>query len=82
MGGPEGRLPKREPSPEGLGINPEDDLSAVGAGLNLGPLAPGRCGCVLHLEHALLQNGAQIFAIATFRYPGNQLFQLCGVDPT
>ena len=28
---------KREPSPEGLGIHPEDDLSAVGAALNLEP---------------------------------------------
>jgi hypothetical protein len=35
---------KREPSPEGLGINPGDDLSAVGAGLNLGPLAPVSLG--------------------------------------
>jgi hypothetical protein len=41
--GPEGRLAKRacpglpwEPSPEGLGINPEHDMSAVGAALNLG----------------------------------------------
>ena len=37
MGGP---AAKCEPSPEGLGINTEDDLSAVGAALNLGPLAP------------------------------------------
>jgi|HubBroStandDraft_1064217.scaffolds.fasta_scaffold349640_2 hypothetical protein len=29
---------QNQPSPEGLGINPEDDLSAVGAALNLGPL--------------------------------------------
>jgi hypothetical protein len=34
MRGPEGRLAKRQPSPEGLGINPEDDMSAVGAALN------------------------------------------------
>ena len=27
--------PKRQPSPEGLGLNSEDDLSAVGAALNL-----------------------------------------------
>ena len=47
MRGPEGRLAKRQPSPEGLEINPENDLpapacrgSAVGAALNLGPLAP------------------------------------------
>jgi hypothetical protein len=31
---------KNQPSPEGLGINPEDDLSAVGAALNLCPLPP------------------------------------------
>jgi hypothetical protein len=37
---PGGPAAKREPSPEGLRINPEDDLSAVGAALNLGPLAP------------------------------------------
>jgi hypothetical protein len=29
-----------EPSPEGLGIKSEDDRSAVGAALNLGPFAP------------------------------------------
>jgi hypothetical protein len=34
MRGPEGRSSKLQPSPEGLGINPEDDLSAVGAALN------------------------------------------------
>jgi hypothetical protein len=34
---PGGPTAKREPSPEGLGINPEDDLSAVGAALNLTP---------------------------------------------
>jgi hypothetical protein len=28
---PGGPAAKREPSPEGLGINPENDLSAVGA---------------------------------------------------
>jgi hypothetical protein len=40
---PGGPAAKREPSPEGLGSNPEDDLpapacreSAVGAALNLG----------------------------------------------
>ena len=32
--GPEGRLAKLQPSPEGLGINPEEDTSAVGAALN------------------------------------------------
>src|SRR5271154_1953427 len=37
---PGGPAAKREPSPEGLGINPEYDLSAVGAALNLGPLEP------------------------------------------
>jgi hypothetical protein len=43
---PGGPAAKREPSPEGLGLNSEDDLpapacrgSAVGAALNLGPLA-------------------------------------------
>jgi hypothetical protein len=40
MRGPEGRSSKLQPSPEGLGINPEDDLSAVGAALNLCPLPP------------------------------------------
>ena len=34
---PGGPAAKHQPSPEGLGINPEDDLSAVGAALNLGP---------------------------------------------
>jgi hypothetical protein len=33
---PGGPATKRKPSPEGLGINPEDDR-AVGAALNLGP---------------------------------------------
>jgi hypothetical protein len=41
MRGPEGRLAKREPSPEGLGINPEDDMGAVGAALN------PACTCVI-----------------------------------
>jgi hypothetical protein len=40
MLGPEGRSSKLQPSPEGLGTNPEDDLSAVGAVLNLCPLPP------------------------------------------
>ena len=35
---------KREPSPEGLGLNSEYDVSAVGAALNLGPLAPVSLG--------------------------------------
>jgi hypothetical protein len=35
MRGPEGLSSKLQPSPEGLGINPQDDLSAVGAALNL-----------------------------------------------
>ena len=40
---PGGPPAKREPSPEGLGINPEDALSAVGATLNLaGELSPIR----------------------------------------
>ena len=34
-----GPTAKREPSPEGLGLNPDDDLSAVGAALNPAPLA-------------------------------------------
>jgi hypothetical protein len=39
---PRGPTAKREPSPEGLGPNPEDDLSAAGAALNLQPaLEPG-----------------------------------------
>src|ERR1700689_5346590 len=33
---PGGPTAKREPSPGGLGINPQDDQSAVGAALNLG----------------------------------------------
>src|ERR1700733_13605244 len=37
MRGPEGRSSKRQPSPEGLGINPQDDQSAVGAALTLHP---------------------------------------------
>jgi hypothetical protein len=35
----EGRSPNVSPARKGLGINPESDLSAVGAALNLGPLA-------------------------------------------
>src|ERR1700733_1057323 len=38
--GPEGRPAKLQPSPEGLGINPEDDLSAVGAALRLKRFSP------------------------------------------
>jgi hypothetical protein len=34
MRGPEGRPAKLQPSPEGLGIHPEDDMSAGGAALN------------------------------------------------
>src|SRR5271155_1800535 len=41
-----GPAAKREPSPEGLGINSEDDLSAVGAALKPGPLAPVSLGAV------------------------------------
>jgi hypothetical protein len=37
---PGGPAAKREPSPEGLGLNSEDDSSAVGAALTLVPLAP------------------------------------------
>ena len=37
---PGGPPAKRQPSPEGLGTNPQDDLSAVGATPNLGPHAP------------------------------------------
>ena len=37
MRGPAGRSSKREPSPGGLGINSEDDLSAVGAALKPEP---------------------------------------------
>jgi hypothetical protein len=48
---------KREPSPEGLGLNSEDNLSAVGAALYLGPLS-----CVIRTEirisyYAALTNG-------------------------
>jgi hypothetical protein len=32
---PVGPVAKLQPSPEGLGINPQNDLSAVGAALNL-----------------------------------------------
>ncbi len=42
---PGGPTAKREPSPEGLGLNPQDDLSAVGAPLNL-----GRSPCVIRSE--------------------------------
>ena len=38
---PEGLIAKRQPSPGGLGINSEDDLSAVGAALHLDPLSIG-----------------------------------------
>src|ERR1700733_1539630 len=41
---PGGPAAKLQPSPEGLGINPEDDLSAGGAALNLPRPAKGR-GC-------------------------------------
>jgi len=41
---PGGPAAKREPSPEGLGLNSEYDVSAVGAALNLGPLAPVSLG--------------------------------------
>jgi hypothetical protein len=34
---PGGPTAKLQPSPEGLGINPEENLSAVGAALNLAP---------------------------------------------
>jgi hypothetical protein len=37
---PGGPAAKSQPSPAGLGIDREDDLSAVGAALNLVPLAP------------------------------------------
>jgi hypothetical protein len=54
MRGPEGRPPKREPSPEGLGLYSEDDLpapacrgSTVGAALYLGPLPPLSLGAQL-----------------------------------
>jgi hypothetical protein len=41
---------KREPSPEGLGLNPEDDPSAVGAALNLRPLANVSLGAHLKIR--------------------------------
>jgi hypothetical protein len=44
MRGPEGRPPNVSPARKGLGINPEDDLSAVGAALNLDPFTPVSLG--------------------------------------
>ena len=41
---PGGPAAKLQPSPEGLGIHPKDDLSAVGAALNLGPFPPVSLG--------------------------------------
>jgi hypothetical protein len=41
---PGGPPAKRQPIPGGLGINPEDDLSAIGAALNLRSLAPVSIG--------------------------------------
>src|ERR1700677_553355 len=41
---PGGPTAKRQPSPEGLGLNPGDDPSAVGAALNPAPLAPVSLG--------------------------------------
>ncbi len=43
MRGPEGRIAKRQPSPEGLG-NPQDDPSAVGAALNRSSTLPVSLG--------------------------------------
>jgi hypothetical protein len=39
MQGPEGQPPNVSPARKGWEINPEDDLSAVGAALDLAPLA-------------------------------------------
>ena len=41
---PGGPVVKTSAQPEGLGINPEDDLSAVGVALNLGSLTPMSLG--------------------------------------
>ncbi len=51
---PGGPTAKRQPSPEGLGIQiPKDDVSAVGAALNLGPLMSSRAypDFLLHRSH-------------------------------
>ena len=41
MRGPEGRPPNVSPARKGWEINPEDDVSAVGAALTLGPRTLG-----------------------------------------
>src|ERR1700722_10195028 len=38
-------------------------------------------GMGIALENALIENRAEIAAVATLRYPGDQLFQAGGVDP-
>jgi hypothetical protein len=40
MQGPDGPTAKRQPSPEGLGIDPEEDPSAGGAVLNRSSVLP------------------------------------------
>src|SRR5271156_7159140 len=60
-----GPAAKREPSPEGLGINSEDDLSAVGAALKPGPLAPVSLGAKARdLTLAVLEGGGQNAALS------------------
>jgi hypothetical protein len=45
---PGGPVAKLQPSPEGLGINPQDDLSAVGAAPDLGPFPSVSLGGAVH----------------------------------
>jgi len=62
---PGGPAAKREPSPEGLGINSEDDLSAVGAALKPGPLAPVSLGAKARdLTLAVLEGDGQNAALS------------------
>jgi acyl-CoA thioester hydrolase len=64
---PGGPVAKTEPSPEGLGINPEDDLSAVGAALNRGPLPT----CLIRRED-LAQSPLALSATLTSPMPVSQ----------
>ena len=68
MRGPEGQPTKREPSPEGLGINPEDDTSAVGAALNPGP--PRSCVIRRSREPALseVERGSAVLFLCHNRH--------------
>ena len=52
---PGGPIARRQPSPEGLGINPQEDLSAVGAALNLGLLSSKARGVyLLRISRAII----------------------------